>query len=773
MKRWLARAVKAPGSASFAHLQRAVDESKARLEWAENLDDRALALAAQRTAREDAGSDGFTASPQLLAILATAAERTLSQRPFDPQLLACAALLSGNVVELDTGEGKTLVGAMAAAGFAAARRKVHVLSVNDYLARRDAEWMGPLFEVLGLAVGWIGQQTTPATRRANYQHDVVYAPVSEIGYDVLRDRFGTTDTDMVWPMHDVAIVDEADAVMIDEAMSPLVLAGSSREEPADFALADSLVRDLVADAHYAIDDDRATVSLTDQGIDVIEQRLGGVNLYETEHTEAFTRINLALHAHALVERDVDYLVVEGEIKLINTARGRVAQQQRWPDGLHAAIEAKEQLAVSAPGIVLDTITVQDLLAGYTTLVGMSGTVIAVAEDLTEFYSVRSGRVERRLPQRRTDEPQRVFTDDRERMDAVVHEVSERHGAGQPILVGTQSVAESEQFGRALAKVGIDAVVLNARNDAHEASVIARAGEFGAVTISTQLSGRGTDIRLGGAEEQDHARVAAVGGLAVLLVGRSPSERLDAQLRGRSGRQGDPGSTLVFVSTNDDVVQANAPAHLLEKVRRSGSRLDQRTLADIVDRAQRIAEGIRRDQHRDTWDFSRALSRQRKKVLALRGEILSGDLTSVALETRMPTKLASLEEASSPQFVADLTRRVALWCLDEQWCEHLAHMSEVRDGIHLQALAGVNPREEFHRVVLEEFQGFFDAAYENAVGILEKVTTDQLLAGFEALELRRPSATWTYMMSANPLGSPMDRAGRQAGRWLRTRVLKIE
>lgn len=769
----MARAIGAPGSTSFRRLRRVVAEARERASWADLLDADALALAVREAVKAPAGDAVVEPTADLLAVLRTAARRALGQEPFDEQLLGCCALLTGHAVEMDTGEGKTLVGALAAAAFVIAGRQVHVLSVNDYLAERDAAWMHPLFDVLGISVGWIGQHSEPSIRGETYRRDVVYAPVSEVGYDVLRDRFATIDAARVRPALDVAIVDEADAVMIDEAMSPLVLAGSSTDTPEDFTLANALVQELDAGAHYAIDADHATVSLTDAGLDRLENRLGGVNLYDPAHTATLTRINLALHAHVLVRRDIDYLVVDDTVKLINTARGRVAHQQRWPDGLHAAVEAKEQIAVSSPGVILDTLTIQDLLLRYTTLSGMSGTVLAVAEELLEFSSLRAGRVERRLPNQRVDRPQRVFLDDRARVDAVVSEIRGRHRGGQPVLVGTQSVAQSEQFAAALTGAGIGVQVLNARNDAHEASVIADAGEFGAVTISTQISGRGTDIRLGGPDERDHARVAAAGGLAVLQVGRYPSGRLDAQLRGRAGRQGDPGTTLTFVSATDELVQAHAPDHHLEKIRRRGSRLDQTTLGSIVDQAQRIAEGIRRDRHRDTWDFTRAIARQRDTVLAERDEVMNGDHASVQVASRIPRQIADLVSASTPATVAALIRDVALWCLDEQWCDHLAHLTEIRDGIHLQALAGVNPRDEFHRIALREFHGFFAAAYDRAAGIISDATVAQVGQEIAALGLRRPSATWTYMTSDNPLGNPMDRAARAAGTWMRTRIYRIE
>jgi len=767
------RVIGAPGSASFRGFRRVVSAANESRQWADDLNDVELSRAAREALISPGRGAVVEPTAELLAVLRTAALRALGQEPFDEQLLAACALAAGNAVEMDTGEGKTLAGALAAAAFVVAGRRVHVLSVNDYLAERDAAWMRPLFELLGIRVGWVGQHTPPSTRAEMYRCDVVYAPVSEVGYDVLRDRFATAEADRVHPVLDVAIVDEADAVMIDEAMSPLVLAGTSPDTPGDFTLANALVQELDIDVHYVVDADQATVSLTDAGLDLLENRLGGVNLYDAAHTATLTRLNLALHARVLVRRDVDYLVVDDAIKLINAARGRVAHQQRWPDGLHAAVEAKEQLTVSSPGIVLDTVTVQDLLRRYLTLSGMSGTVVVVAEELAEFYSLRSGRVERRLPNQRVDAPQRVLLDDHARMDAVMVEIRERHREGQPVLVGTQSVAQSEQYATVLAEAGIDAQVLNARNDSREAAVIAAAGGFGAVTISTQMSGRGTDIRLGGVDEHGHRAVAASGGLAVLQIGRYPSSRLDAQLRGRSGRQGDPGATLTFVSTTDELVQANAPDHVLEKIRRGGPQLDQATLRPIVDQAQRIAEGIRRDRHRDTWDFNRAIARQRDTVLAERDEVMNGDHATVEVTRRIPQEIDRLASASSPSTVASLARDVALWCLDEQWCDHLALLTEIRDGIHLQALAGVNPRDEFHRIALREFHGFFSAAYDRAADIIREVTPAQVGQDITVLGLRRPSATWTYMTSDNPLGSPMDRAARAAGKWMRTRVYRIE
>ena len=671
-----------------------------------------------------------------------AARRTLGITPHEGQLVASAALTAGLAVELDTGEGKTLAGAIAAAWLARDGRRVHVLSVNDYLARRDAEWMGALFAQLGVTVAWIGQASTPEERRAAYAAQIVYAPVSEVGYDLLRDRQVTDGADRVSPVFDAVIVDEADAVMIDEAMTPLVLAGTGSLDSEHLSAATALVRALDPVRHYAVDADHATVTLTDAGLDDLERRLGGVNLFELEHSTMLTRINLALHAHTLVHRDVDYLVTRGGIRLINAARGRIAQLQRWPDGLHAAIEVKEGLAVSPPGVILDAVTVQDLLLRYRTLSGMSGTILPVAEELLEFYSLPAARIERHRPNIRVDEPLRVFRDVASKTSAVAEEILRRHEMGQPVLVGTQSVAESEALA-ALLPARLGTRVLNARNDAAEATIVARAGEPGAVTVSTQMSGRGTDIRLGGADERAREKVADAGGLAVISTTPYPSRRLDLQLRGRAGRQGDPGVSVCFASVEDDLVQAHASSGALNRITRSG--FDERAGRRVVSEAQRIAETVRLGQHRATWQYHRAIAAQREKVLAVREEVLA----------------ASCADAS-----ARARRLLTLYFLDERWQQHLAELTEVRDGIYLRVLAGQNPVDEFHRIALRSFAGFFDAVRDAVAEALAGLSPEQLDDPLGHLGLRRPSATWTYMIRDNPLGDAGSRAAEGIRRLLR-------
>lgn len=748
--KWLRRTLDMPGAVSFAALLPTVDE--ARRGAAELSDVPGSALAALAASVSDA-----TPRSEVLALAAEAARRGLGTEPFREQLLAAAAMLDGFAVEMDTGEGKTLAGAVAAAGFALAGRTVHVVSVNDYLAARDAAWMRPMYDLLGISVASITQHSTAEERRAAYSALVTYASVSEVGYDVLRDRVSLDPAERVSPATDVAIVDEADAVMIDEAMVPLVLAGTNPAGGPDATDAARSVEDLLDGEHFVVDHDGATVSFTDAGLDELEARLGGVNLYDPEHIPLLTGLNLALHARVLLQRDVDYIVEDGQIRLVNLSRGRIARSQRWPDGMHAAVEAKEGLPQSGSGIILDQVTVQDLLLGYRTLTGMSGTVVAVAEELAEFYSLRSGRVERRLPQARVDEPDVILGTDEDVVDAVRHEVAARRLTGQPVLVGTQSIAESERIAAALATDGLDVRVLNAKNDEDEALTISRAGELGAVTISTQMSGRGTDIVLGGPHGSGHDAVAALGGLAVIQVGLYPSRRLDAQLRGRAGRQGDPGASRRICSLADELVLNTATRTIRSQIAHPG-RVSARRREYIVRTAQEISEAIRADQHRATWGYNRAIARQRATTLAGRE----------AIETSDDELLDRLDLGGRPIGADDVAgiREVALSCLDEQWTEHLASLQSLRDGIHLRALGGQNPLDEFHRLALQEFDGFFDRAYEAAHRMLVVDGVLDVRAATDAARHRRPSATWTYMVTDNPLGDAMSRAAeRLHSKWL--------
>ncbi|MEU3017924.1 MULTISPECIES: accessory Sec system translocase SecA2 [unclassified Nocardiopsis] len=689
----------------------------------------------------------------LCAVGREAALRTLDERPFDVQLLGVMALLDGHVAEMATGEGKTLAGTLAAAGFALRGKRVHVLSVNDYLARRDAEWMSPLYTMLGVTVGSVGEDSTVAERKSAYGCDVTYAAVSELGFDVLRDRMVTDVDDRVVPEPHVAIIDEADSVLVDEARVPLVLAGAAEAVAADVEMAD-VVRALKPRLHYEVDGEGRNVQLTDAGIDAVEKALDGVDLYSEDDTSVLPQVNLALHAHVLLQRDVHYVVRDGEVRLINESRGRIALLQRWPDGLQAAVEAKEKVAVSETGEVLDSITVQSLVLRYPTLAGMTGTAMSVAEQLREFYELEVAVVPSNKPNVREDHGTRLYATREEKEDALVARVEEIHKTGRPILIGTQDVAESELLADRLREAGLECVVLNAKNDSDEATVIAEAGTYGAITVSTQMAGRGTDIRLGGSDMADRERVVETGGLYVMGFGRYPSSRLDGQLRGRAGRQGDPGDSIFFVSMDDDLLVNHAPETTGYQTSADGEITDEGWLA-MVDHAQRVSEGQLLEVHRNTWRYNKLIDVQREVVLEHRELVLTDGQGDRHVAADRAERHGELVEELDPDEVARAATLITLYHLDRGWTDHNAFLSELREGIHLRYLGRRDPLDEFNREAVPVFKGFLDDARARAAESFEELEVVDGELDVSSVGVKRPSMTWTYMVHDHPFSSALE------------------
>ena len=477
------------------------------------------------------------------AIVKEAAGRTVGMQPYDVQLLAALALHDRKLVEMQTGEGKTLAAVLPACLRAFLGRGVHVLTFNDYLAARDAEWMGPIYRFLGLTVGHVAQGMPSTERRNAYACDVTYATAKEAGFDFLRDQSCIEPRQLVQRGFHYAIVDEADSILIDEARVPLVIAGPADEDQVDLYRLAEIVRALRPDVDYAIDETWRNVSFNSPGLDRLQWELQCGELHSEENVDLLTRLHLALQAEVFLKRDVDYLVRDGEIALIDELTGRVAENRRWPYGLQAAIEAKERLAIQPQGKILNSITLQHFLEQYECISGMTGTAQEAAEELYEFYRLKVVVVPPHRPCVRQDHPDRVFPTKESKYAALVREIAASHQTGRPVLVGTASVEESEHLASLLAESGIACQVLNARNDHQEAAVVAEAGAPGAVTISTNMAGRGTDIRLGGSDQRDREKVVALGGLLVLGTNRHESRRIDNQLRGRAGRQGDPGNRV--------------------------------------------------------------------------------------------------------------------------------------------------------------------------------------------------------------------------------------
>ncbi|MFP7365822.1 accessory Sec system translocase SecA2 [Corynebacterium callunae] len=722
-----------------------VDQAETHAQELDSLDDAALA----QRARDLAATGEISDPAEFLAILGVAAQRTLGMKPFAVQSQAVLRLIEGDVVHMATGEGKTLVGAMAATGLGLMGKTVHSITVNDYLAVRDAEWMRPLVEFFGLSVASISEKMTPTQRREAYKAAIVYGPVNEIGFDVLRDQLITRRADAVQHGADVAIIDEADSVLVDEALVPLVLAGNQPGHAPRGKITD-LVKTLQEDVDYTIDDERRNVFLTEKGAAKLESQLGISSLYDDEHVgSTLIQVNLALHAQALLLRDIHYIVREGKVMLIDASRGRVADLQRWPDGLQAAVEAKEGLAVSEGGKILDTITLQALIGRYPMVCGMTGTAVEATDQLRTFYDLHVSVIERNHPLQRFDEADRIYATMAEKNRAIIAEIAQLHSTGQPVLVGTHDVAESEELAAALRELDIEVSVLNAKNDAQEARIIAEAGDIGRVTVSTQMAGRGTDIRLGGADEADYEEVVKLGGLAVIGTARHRSQRLDNQLRGRAGRQGDPGLSLFFVSLEDDVVVAGGSGESVSAQPDTTGLIDSNRIRDWVAHCQRVTEGQLLEIHSETWKYNKLLADQRVIIDERRDRILDSNLAWEELRERAGERAAELS-ALDPQVLEQAARDIMLYHLDFNWSEHLALMDDVRESIHLRAIARETPLDEYHRIAVREFKELAQRAVDDAVNTFNTITIDNDGAHLDDSGLSRPSATWTYMVSDNPL-----------------------
>ena len=482
--------------------------------------------------------------PETFAVTAVLAERLLGYKMFPVQLHCALALADGKVAEMQTGEGKTLSAVPAVVWLARAGNGVHVMTVNDYLARRDAKWMKPIYAFFGLSVGCLQQNMECSQRKEAYACDITYATANEIGFDFLRDQIALYPKDQVHRPFAAAVIDEADSILIDEARIPLVIAGGQRAEGTLATRVDQLTRHFKHPLHFAYDEYARNIALTEAGIQVVEAAFTCPNLFAEENLRLLIAVQDSIHARALLRRDIDYVVQNQSIESIDEFKGRVVKERRWPAGLHAALEAKEGVAPKAEGKVLASITLQNLISLYPEICGMTGTAATQADEFHSIYALEVEVIPPNRPNIRVDLPDRIFATKQEKEQAVAAEVRRLHETGQPVLVGTSSVQESERLSVRLADIPHH--VLNARNEEEEAGIIASAGEVGAVTISTNMAGRGTDIRLGDGAD-------CLGGLFILGTNRHESRRIDNQLRGRAGRQGEPGSSQFFASLEDDLL----------------------------------------------------------------------------------------------------------------------------------------------------------------------------------------------------------------------------
>ncbi len=650
---------------------------------------------------------GRTATTLVNVVAATAvvASRVLGVEMFEVQIRAAMALAEGFVVEMATGEGKTLAAVPAIVWYARAGAGVHVLTANDYLAGRDADWMRGVYEWMGLSVSSVHRSMHRDDRRDAYAADVTYVTASEVGFDYLRDGLAFDPREQVLRPFSATVIDEVDSILIDEARIPLVIAGGASDTLSLAAGADRLVRDFSKGVDFTIEQRGRNVQLAPSGAARVEAAFKCPNLYDPDQQPLLTAIHDALHAHTLLARDVDYLVADDAVWAVDELKGRIVADRRWPAGLQTALEFKEGVRRRQQGRILGTISVENLVSQYPRICGMTGTAVTQAEEFREIYGLNVVRIPTRLPVARVDLPDAEFVTKREKEDAIRDEVLRMHATGRPILVGTASVEESEALSQRL--VGVTHHVLNARHEAAEAAIVSRAGGRGAVTISTNMAGRGVDIRLG-------EGVAALGGLHVIGTSRHDSRRIDDQLRGRAGRQGDPGSSQFFVSREDRLLVSSADA---------GEQL-------TADQAQRRADGQNLDIRIFLRKYESVIEAQRRLVRERRETVLAG-ATHVASEAE---------------------RLITLSTIDDLWSDYLEAVRELRAGTIWTSLGGRNPLAVF----LAEIHGMF-AEFERTI---PETIAERLARGdADSVAALGRGATWTYLTTDEPFGAMRDRLAR--------------
>jgi preprotein translocase subunit SecA len=710
--------------------------------------------AASRTLRESAcsGDRPDDLLIQTFALVRETVRRGLRLDPFDEQLLGGVAMHRGRLVQMQTGEGKTLAAVFPACLNALSGKGVHVCTFNDYLARRDAEWMGPVYRFLGLSVGFVQEGMSVAERRTAYGCDVTYCTARESGFDFLRDGLRYDRSEIVHRPFHYAIVDEADSILVDEARVPLIIAGSTGERSVGMRDMAHFVQRLKEGEDFLFDEYARNICLTERGLRRAEDELGCDNLYDGENSENLSRLYCALHAEHLLRIDKDYIVQDGRVELVDEFTGRVADKRRWPEWLQAALETKENLDVRPGGDILNSITLQNFLRLYPKLCGMTATAEAAEEEFREFYDLHVVVVPPHRPCIRTDHPDIVLPTKEAKYNAVTKEIARVHETRRPVLVGTQSVEESALLAGMLLKKNIECEVLNAKHDEFEAQIIARAGAAGAVTISTNMAGRGTDIRLGGVDEAQKAEVASLGGLYVIGTNRHESRRIDDQLRGRSGRQGDPGSSRFFISLEDDLFVKYRLNDLIAFRYDGDPRADgiqSPVVKKEIERIQRIIEGQNLEIKKTLCSYSTVLERQRKIVYGRRSDILFADSFLDLYKKGSPDGFIALTATIGKKKLLDTCRKMSLFHLDRFWSEYLMEIAGVRESIHLMRVGGQDPLFEFHKRAVEIFDGMQSAMEITMIQSFERITVTNNEVSFNDTTLKAPSSTWTYLINDKP------------------------
>ena len=762
--------------------------------------------------------------PEAFATVREATARVLGKRHYDVQIMGGAALHLGNIAEMKTGEGKTQVALLPSYLNALTGRGVHIVTVNDYLARFQSEQMGRVYHFLGLEVGVILSEMTPEERRKAYAADVTYGTNNEFGFDYLRDNMALSMDDCVQREYHFAIVDEVDSILVDEARTPLIISGPAEDTQQWYPVFSKLVQRLKRDVDYEVDEKKRTVAILEPGIDRVEDRLGMGNLYESANTPLISYLNNALKAKDLFAKDKDYVVIDGEVLIVDEHTGRTLHGRRYNEGLHQALEAKEKVEIKDEYQTLATITLQNFFRMYEKLAGMTGTALTEAAEFQKIYGLGVVPIPTNMPMVRDDQRDLIYRTETAKFTAIVEDVAERHENGQPVLIGTASVAKSEILSTMLKKAGVEHEVLNAKQHEREATIVAMAGRKGAVTVATNMAGRGTDIMLGGSAEfmadlqlheqgidpvehseeyekqfpevlaelektvnAEHEEVTGAGGLYVVGSERHESRRIDNQLRGRSGRQGDPGESRFYLSLGDDLMRlfkSDIVEWVLQALRVPDDQpIENKRVSSSIASAQSQVEAQNFDTRKNILKYDDVMNRQRHAVYGDRRKVLEGadveqqlrgtvdsvveqyvmgategfsedwDLEQLwsQIKTLYPVALSleeyegrddldraelvadfkadaqqaydTREETLGAEVMRELERRVMLTVLDRKWREHLYEMDYLREGIGLRAMAQKDPLIEYQREGGDMFNQMMEAFMEEVVGFVFNIEVE--------------------------------------------------
>ncbi|KHF37817.1 preprotein translocase subunit SecA [Halalkalibacter okhensis] len=721
---------------------------------------------------------------EAFAVVREASTRVLNMTPYPVQLLGAIALHQGNIAEMKTGEGKTLVGTIAVYLNALTEKGVHIVTVNEYLARRDCEIMGELFEFLGLTVGLNANDLSKEEKREAYLADVTYSTNNELGFDYLRDNMVLYKEQMVQRPLNFALVDEVDSILVDEARTPLIISGSVERSTQLYQQANSFIRILKKEEDYTFDEKTKNVQLTEDGVNKAERAFGIDNLYDSKHVQLNHHLNQSLKAHVVMHRDTDYVVEEGEVVIVDQFTGRLMKGRRYSDGLHQAIEAKEGMQIQKESMTLASITFQNYFRKYQKLAGMTGTAKTEEEEFRNIYGMDVMVIPTNKPIAREDKPDLIFKTMEAKFRAVVNEIEELYKKEQPVLVGTVSVETSELVSKMLTKRKVPHHVLNAKNHEKEAEIIENAGHKGAVTIATNMAGRGTDIKLG-------PGVLELGGLHVLGTERHESRRIDNQLRGRSGRQGDPGSTQFYLSMEDELMRRFGSDNMRNMMERLGMEEDQPIESKLVSRAvetaQKRVEGNNFDARKQILQYDDVMREQREIIYKQRMEVLESenlreivekmiksviertvqlhtpesevpedwdlsaivnymkanllnedDLTEKELKGKDPEEMIELivekvttnynekEEQFTPDHMREFEKVIMLRTVDRKWMNHIDQMDQLRQGIHLRAYGQNDPLREYRFEGFEMFEAMVDSIEEEVAMYIMKAQVQQNL-----------------------------------------------